>query len=105
MAKLGADLLAKGEILVSERAGAITGMLGYLLYDHFISGERIAGEVFWWVEPEARGDGLRLMREAEKRAKERGAKRFQFIAPTPQLEHVYRRLEYSWVESTFQKSL
>jgi GNAT superfamily N-acetyltransferase len=105
MAKLGRDLIAKGEILISEHDGRITGMLGYLLYDHFISGERIAGEVFWWVEPEARGDGLRLMREAEKRAKAAGAKQFQFIAPTPQLERIYPRLGYAWVESTFQRSL
>jgi hypothetical protein len=30
-------------------------MLGYVIFPHFLSGELVAGEVFWWVEPEDTG--------------------------------------------------
>jgi RimJ/RimL family protein N-acetyltransferase len=67
MAKLGESLLASaGGMLVAEAYGQIVGMLGYIVYDHFISGEKTAGEVFWWVEPEHRGAGLKLLYELER---------------------------------------
>ena len=46
--------------------GAIVGMLGFIIHDHFISGEKVAGEVFWWMEPEHRGDGLKLLDETKR---------------------------------------
>jgi RimJ/RimL family protein N-acetyltransferase len=52
-------------MLAAERGGKIVGMLGYSIYDHFIGGEKSAVEVFWWVEPEHRGDGLRLLDRLE----------------------------------------
>lgn len=91
--------------LVSERDGQICGMIGIVLFPHFLSGEMIAGEVVWWVEPEYRGEGVKLMRAAEKRAKASGAKRMQMIAPTDQVAAVYRRLGYDFVESAYQKTL
>jgi GNAT superfamily N-acetyltransferase len=61
--------------------------------------------VLWWVEPEHRGDGLRLLREAESRAKLANAKYMQMIAPTEAVETVYKRLGYQYVESTYQRAL
>lgn len=105
MLALGELLIDKDGYLLSERDGKITGMLGYILHDHFISGEKVAGEVFWWVEPEYRGDGLRLLREAERRAKAAGASYMHMIAPTKQVATIYGRLGYEYVEETHQKSL
>src|SRR5580698_1547835 len=82
MAELGAILLAKDGLLVLERDGEAVGMLGFILHSHFISGELVAGEVFWWVEPEHRGDGLKLLEETKRRAKIAGAKYLHMIAPT-----------------------
>jgi GNAT superfamily N-acetyltransferase len=105
MEKLLEQLMSSDGVLVSEREGVLVGMIGYIVYSHFLSGDTVAGEVFWWVEPEARGDGLRLLREAERRAKERGARHLQMIAPTAQVAHVYERLGFTYVESTYQKTL
>jgi GNAT superfamily N-acetyltransferase len=106
MRKLATRLIAgDGEILVSERDGNLVGMLGYIVYAHHLSGEKIAGELFWWVEPEARGDGLRLLRQAEKRAKAAGATRMQMISPSKRVSDLYERLGYEQVETTYQVTL
>lgn len=105
MATLGKQLIAKDGLLVSERAGQIIGMIGFVVYPHFLSGEIIAGEVFWWVEPGFRGEGIRLMKEAEDRARAAGAKNMQMIAPSDQVAKVYQHFGYEFVESTYQKKL
>ncbi len=98
-------MLNDGGVLLAERDGQIVGMLGYMIYEHPMSGERGAVEFFWWVEPDARGDGMRLLRRAERDARDRGALRLQMIAPTDQVASVYQRLGYTFVESAYQKVL
>src|SRR5438552_5373318 len=105
MKALGEQLIAQNGLIVSERDGQVTGMLGFVLFDHFISGERTCGEVFWWLNPESRGEGLKLLREVERRAKLAGAKHIQMIAPTAEVARVYERLKYRFVESTYQRDL
>lgn len=105
MATLGKQLIAKDGLLVSERKGQIIGMIGFVVYPHFLSGEIIAGEVFWWVEPGFRGDGIRLMKEAEDRARAAGAKNMQMIAPSDQVAKVYRHFQYQFVEAIYQREL
>jgi len=105
MAELATQLAASGGLLVSEREGELVGMLGYVVYPHFISGESTAGEVFWWVEPEHRGEGLKLLKEAERRAKAVGAEKMQMIAPTDRVATLYLRLGYEFVEASYQRAL
>ncbi|MGH9505231.1 MAG: GNAT family N-acetyltransferase [Terriglobales bacterium] len=105
MAHLGRQLLACDGLLAMERDGEIIGMLGFILHDHFISGEKVAGEVFWWVEPEHRGDGLKLLDETKRRAKAAGAKCLHMIAPSERVSRLYKILGYEWVEATYQISL
>lgn len=105
MSKIGHQLLAMNGLLVSEREGLVVGMIGYVVFDHFLSGEKVSGEVFWWVEPEHRGEGIKLMREAEKRSLAAGAKKMQMIAPTDQVGAVYQRMGYEFVETAYQKTL
>lgn len=105
MAVLAEQLAAAESILVTERAGAIVGMIGFVVYPHFLSGETIAGEVFWWVEPEHRGEGVKLLRAFEETARKRGARLVQMIAPTPNVAKLYERLGYGFVESAYQKPL
>lgn len=94
-----------GTILVAERDGALIGMLGLLVYSNPISGEWTAGELFFWVEPEHRGYGVRLLRRAEAWAVGHGASRIQMIAPTPEVETFYARLGYAAVEVAYDKAL
>jgi GNAT superfamily N-acetyltransferase len=105
MAELAGQLVTSGCVLVSERDSQIVGMLGYVLYPHFLSGELVAGEVFWWVEPEFRGEGVKLLRDVERRAKAVGARRMQMISPTDQVAAVYQRCGYEFVEAAYQKTL
>lgn len=103
MAELGEKLVAVDGILVAEHDGKLTGMLGYIVHEHFISGEKVAGEVFWWVEK--RGDGLALLREMEKRARAVGAKYIQMIAPSQRVARLYTIMKFDFVESTYQRTL
>lgn len=105
MAKTAAMVLEKDGWLVFECDGKVCGMIGWVLFPHFLSGEMIAGEVVWWVEPEHRGQGPRLVREAEKKAKVQGAARMQMIAPNEEVARMYARMGYDFVESAHQKTL
>jgi GNAT superfamily N-acetyltransferase len=105
VALLGKQLIDAGGLLVSERNGQVVGMIGFVVFPHFMSGETVAGEVFWWVEPGHRGDGLRLLKEAERRARQAGAKSMQMIAPTEQVAKVYERMGFRYVESSYQRAL
>lgn len=94
-----------GAVLVSDEGGALTGMIAVLAYDHPFSGERTAFEVVWWVEPEARGAGVRLLKAAERWARDQGIRKMQMVAPNPRVGALYERLGYSPVEMSFQRSL
>ena len=94
-----------GEVIVADEAGALVGMLALVAYAHHLSGERVAGEVAWWVDAAARGIGIRLLRAAERWARTRGAIRFELIAPTPDVEALYARLGYAPVERTYSRRL
>jgi len=105
MAVLGKHLLLSDGLLVAEKDGKIIGMLGFIIHSHFISGETVAGEVFWWMEPEHRGDGLKLLDETKRRARLAGAKYLHMIAPSERVARLYKHLHYEFVESTFQINL
>lgn len=98
---------ADATIFVSEKAGAIIGMLGLMVYDHPMSGERVGSETFWWLNPEHRGYGGWLLRRGERWAKARGVKRLQMMAPAgnTRVALTYERLGYARVEVIFQKDL
>ena len=100
MAELAKMLLVGDGLLCAERDDKVIGMLGFIIHDHFISGEKVAGEVFWWMEPEHRGDGLKLLEETKRRAKAVGAKYLHMIAPSERVSRLYKILGYEWVEAT-----
>jgi GNAT superfamily N-acetyltransferase len=105
MTELGHTLLAKDGLLLAERDGETVGMLGFIVHSHFISGELVAGEVFWWMEPEFRGEGLKLLEETKRRARLAGAKYLHMIAPNERVSRLYRHLGFEFVEATHQISL
>lgn len=107
MATLAARLIVSDAaiVLVAERDGRVVGMFGALLFAHHLTGLQTAGELFFWVEPEHRGCGVRLLRRAERVATARGAVSMQMIAPTPDVETLYGRLGYTPLEVAYEKGL
>jgi GNAT superfamily N-acetyltransferase len=95
-----------GDILVSTVDGTITGMIGLVVFAHPLCGDLTATELFWWVDPHHRGpSGVRLLRQAENWARERGATKLTMIAPNPRVELLYRKLGYGKVETSYALDL
>lgn len=96
----------QGRMLVYENGNGIEGMLGLLVFPHYFSGEKVAGELVWWVDPEARGRaGMELLKQAEAEARALGAKWMQMVSPTERTAKLYERLGYAAIETTYQRSL
>jgi GNAT superfamily N-acetyltransferase len=98
-------LIPQGWLLLAEHEGESVGMIGFYVYPHFFTGEIVAGELFWWMEPEHRGHGKALLKAAEEEARRCGAKSMQMIAPDPRVGKLYERIGYTYVESTYQRNL
>jgi GNAT superfamily N-acetyltransferase len=85
----------------------LTGCIAVMAYDHPFSGDRMASELFLWCEPEARGQGVGLVKRAEAWAREVGARRILFVAPDREARThtLYERLGYEPVERHFVRGL
>ena len=94
-----------GVVFVSEQDGVVVGMIGLLLYEHPITGEVTASELFWWVEPEYRGHGVRLLKRGEQWARASGAQQVHMIALTPAVGQLYERLGYGYLEANYHKAI
>lgn len=92
--------------LVAEgRDGQLVGMLVLVAVEHPMSGELVASELAWWVNPTARGGraAFRLLAEAEQWAKARGAVAMQMVAPNARVEALYEAVGYVPVERAYQR--
>lgn len=105
---LGQQLLARADsvLFVADGAAGVVGMIGMMVVPHLMSGERVATELFWWTEPEHRGVGLRLFRQAEAWARAHDAVFMQMEAPTlrdlgQDVGVLYQRLGFVEVERTY----
>jgi GNAT superfamily N-acetyltransferase len=107
MARTVGLLLAseRGAVFVSEQEAAVVGMIGLVIFEHPITGLVTASELFWWVESECRGHGVRLLRRGEQWARAAGAQAVQMIAPTPAVGQLYERLGYGYLEASYQKAM
>ncbi len=108
-----AQMAAFAEVLIGREDGYLAvmdedtkavGMIGFLAVPHFFSGDVIATEVIWWLDPDARGAGRLLLDAAEGWAHEIGAVAIQMIAPDPRVGRLYERRGYRFVESAWQKT-
>lgn len=99
-----------GVLLVIDRNGPV-GMAGALLYPfYFSAAHRTGQELFWWVDPEARGrEATELLDRLEQQAREQGAMSFTMIAVdvlrSAALARYYTRRGYRAAENTFIKGL
>lgn len=107
--KLAQNILKNhvGTILVAEEDDKAIALLAMLFYPHPYSGEPIASEIMWYVEPEYRQSftALALLRAGERLARAKGAKRMQFTAPTSDVGKAYESLGYKPIEVSYQKTL
>lgn len=102
---MAATMVHEGAMFVAERQGDVVGMIGMVVYDHFLSGERVASPVCWWVNPDARGLGMRLFIAGRRWAIAQGATRLQASAPNRRSEQIYRRLGWTAFEVHYQTRL
>lgn len=108
VAQLAKDTIGgAGKVLLCDEDGHVCGLLAFLVLPHPFSGEMTATELMWYVEPEFRkgATGLQLLWEAERVAKEMGAKKFQFTAPSEQVGSIYKRFGYRQIEVAYLKEL
>ena len=91
-------------VLVAEAKKPI-GMLGAHLLHHPMSNEFIATELFWWVEPMHRGNGIKLMRAFEAWAKKKGARKLHMSAPNEKTGRIYTAAGFRKLEESYQKDI
>ena len=106
---LGEQLLARPDsvLFVAEVPHAgVVGMIGMMVYPHPMSGERVASELFWWMDPAHRGaGGVWLLRQAEAWAQVQGAELLQMIAPNRDVAAFYERIGFTAIETTYLRRL
>lgn len=96
---------ANGLILVSENENEIEGMLGAVIMQHPFSAQWVMQELFWYLRPDRRGAGIRLLKKAEDWARSSGATRIILVAPSKRIARFYRKTGLSHMEEHFIKSL
>ena len=72
-----------GILLVYEHDGRVVGMIAGVMFPWYFNVKHRSGqELFWYVAPEFRKStaGVRLLKELEKKAKEKGATTFIMIS-------------------------
>jgi GNAT superfamily N-acetyltransferase len=97
-----------GVVLMSEDAGVFHGAIGGLLVNDVNDGSKYLSEMFWYVDPEHRGTGMRLLHQFERAAKDHGATRITMVhlhAINERLGDIYTRLGYHKLETTYTKDL
>lgn len=114
--KLGETLEAHiqspdAHVIVADRCGAIVGVACAVKTQLYMSDDDIAVELFWWVNPDARGGAhaIRMMDELERWARESECKALAMssmvtIEGSP-ADAIYARRGYSNIEKSWIKGL
>lgn len=87
----------------------LLGAIGGIVYPDFPTGDLVAQEAFWFMLPETRGRGIRLLRAYEMRCALRGAKRLMMIhlagLNDEAMGKLYQRMGYSLIEKIYSKTI
>jgi GNAT superfamily N-acetyltransferase len=107
MARLASGLIEAdhGLILIYEQGGRAIGMIGVVATFHPYSGAPTMSEMFWYVEPESRGAGVKLLLRAEQWARDHGIVDSVMISPSPKVSAFYERMGYAPLETQYIKRL
>jgi hypothetical protein len=98
---------AHGKVLVADEEGELRGLLGFVLYPHYFTGQQTAIELMWYVRPEYRRSmtGICLIRAGQRIAKTMGAAKMQLTAPTREVGAAYEAMGYRPIEVAYQRTL
>jgi len=107
-AKQYADYIrdGKAKLFVYDEDGKIIGSFGFMLGRDQHCGASTAYEAFWYVDPEKRGCGLKLLLHAEKWASENVERMLiiHMVDSQPEaLKKIYERRGFVLVEQSFLK--
>ena len=95
-----------GVVFLYEGERSVVGMIGVLCHQHLLTGDLVAGELFWWMDPDERGSaGIRLFKKAQKWAEQKGATELTMAAPSNYVAAIYKRLGLRFIESTYSLDL
>src|SRR5208283_3886472 len=106
------DFIASGKgqmLMLVDENDELHGSLGYLIAPDIHTGNLIAVETYWYVDPKHRGHGIKLVKEFERIARERGCKYTAMIhmmdSYPVELEKVYEHMNYRLIEKHYLKEL
>lgn len=98
-----------GRILGAWRGAEFLGALGVLVYPDINDGEIVAQEAFWYVHPNHRGIGMKLLDQSIEDLRREGVKRMTMVhlesLMPDRLKSLYERLGFRPVESHYAGDL
>ncbi len=101
--------LDMGKMYALVVEGKEVGYLGMIVTQDINDGAKIAQEAFWFVHPDHRGSGLKLLLHAEKCAKELSCKRMGMVhlsnTAGEKLSHIFNRMGFREIEVHYIKEL
>jgi GNAT superfamily N-acetyltransferase len=111
VADLASSLIENHIFFVAEDGDRLVGMVGLFIIPFMFNRHATsAGEVVWWVDPEARGSRVAasLLQAVECACRDAGADRIQMVHmpnSPPQAAALYERLGYSRSEISYTKDI
>ena len=98
-----------GRIFGLYEEGQLSGALGAIVAPDLNDGELCATECFWFIDPDKRGNGVKLLLNFVKYAKEIGCVRVNMVhlfnEHADKLQKLYEKLGFSPVEKHYIKTL
>lgn len=101
-------MMEDGLLLIAEENGIHLGGVGAAVTPFFINQNlKIAGERFWWVEPNerAQGVGKALFEAIFAAAKEAGCDFLMMLSLADSVSQLYKRLGFTEVEHIYLRRL
>jgi len=97
----------KSEVLVLEMDGKVVGLIAGTIIDYPLQKAKIFQELIWYVSKSYRKYGISLLKELEKRCKERGIYTVIMVAMgnsmAAKLDRLYRITGYKLLETHYIK--
>lgn len=101
--------LGMAVILIAEAGDTILGGIGGLFYNNPNTGDKVLTEAFWFVDPEHRGQGIKLLKSLENWAIQNQVAQMgicHFVHLNAEaLNNLYLRLGFEPVEVFYRKCL
>ena len=95
-----------GQWVLVNPNDTVFGFFGLYIFDRFVSGEVVADEYWWFINPQVRGRyGKRLVQAGEAWAKSMGVSSIQIGVARPKLQPLMERMGYHLETVMFAKAV